>query len=143
MPGCLGIRSSRRIAKACEDQVPFRWLDGNIRPDHCAFARFHSRHEEVINYLFTQVLSFCHEAGLAKVGKIYLDGTKMQTNGSLAANRTLAHLEQEIVKMHKEMKAADAAEDARYGKKVRGDGCRDRGPSPDAGSGCGLLARSA
>ena len=118
---CLGIRSSRRIAKACEDQVPFRWLTGNIRPDHCAFARFRSRHEEAINHLFAQVLLLCHEAGLAKVGKVYLDGTKMQANGSLAANRTLAHLEQEIVKMHKEMKAADAAEDARHGKESQGD----------------------
>ena len=121
---CVGIRSSRRIAQACEDQVPFRWLTGNIRPDHCAFARFRSRHEEAINHLFTQVLSLCHEAGLdkvGKVGKVYLDGTKMQANGSLAANRTLAHLEQEIVKMQTEMKAADAAEDARHGKESLGD----------------------
>ena len=118
---CLGVRSSRRIAKACEDQVPFRWLTGNIRPDHCAFARFRSRHEEAINHLFAQVLSLCHEAGLAKVGKVYLDGAKMQASASLAANRTLAHLEQEIVKMHKEMKAADAADDARHGKDRRGD----------------------
>lgn len=118
---CLGIRSSRRIAKACEDQVPFRWLTGNIRPDHCAFARFRSRHEEAINHLFVQVLSLCHEAGLVKVGKVYLDGTKMQAHGSLAANRTLAHLEQEIAKMQEEMKAVDAADDARYGKDRRGD----------------------
>jgi transposase len=118
---CLGVRSSRRIAKACEDQVPFRWLTGNIRPDHCAFARFRSRHEEAINHLFAQVLSLCHEAGLAKVGKVYLDGTKIQASASLAANRTLAHLEQEIMKMHKEMKDADAADDARHGKDRRGD----------------------
>lgn len=118
---CLGICSSRRIAKACEDQVPFRWLTGNIQPDHCAFARFRSRHEEAINHLFVQVLSLCHEAGLAKVGKVYLDGTKMQANGALAANRTLAHLEQEIAKMHEEMKATDAAEDAQHGKDRRGD----------------------
>jgi transposase len=118
---CLGIRSSRRIAKACEDQVPFRWLSGNLRPDHCAFARFRSRHEEAINHLFLQVLSLCHEAGLVQVGRVYLDGTKMQANGSLASNRTLAHLEQEIAKMHEEMKTADAVEDARYGKDCRGD----------------------
>ena len=118
---CLGIRSSRRIARACEDQVPFRWLTGNIRPDHCAFARFRSRHEAAINHLFAQVLSLCHEAGLARVGKVYLDGTKMQANGSLAANRTLAHLEEEIGKMHEEMKAADATEDALHGKDRRGD----------------------
>lgn len=66
---CLGIRSSRRIAQACEDHVPFRWLTGNLRPDHCDFARFRSRHEEAINHLFAQVLSLCHEAGLAKVDK--------------------------------------------------------------------------
>ena len=118
---CLGIRSSRRIAQACEDQVPFRWLTGNIRPDHCAFARFRSRHEEAINHLFSQVLLLFHEAGLAKVGKVYLDGTKMQASASLAANRTLAHLEQEIVKMQGEMKDADAADDARHGKDRRGD----------------------
>lgn len=118
---CLGIRSSRRIARACEDQVPFRWLTGNIRPDHCAFARFRSRHEAAINHLFAQVLSLCHEAGSARVGKVYLDGTKMQANGSLAANRTLAHLEEEIGKMHEEMKAADATEDALHGKDRRGD----------------------
>ena len=118
---CLGIRSSRRIAQACEDQIPFRWLTGNIRPDHCAFARFRSRHEEAVTHLFAQVLSLCHEAGLAKVGKVYLDGTKMQANGSLAANRTLAHLEQEIVKMQAEMKTADAVDDARHGKERRGD----------------------
>ncbi len=118
---CLGVRSSRRIARACGDQVPFRWLTGNIRPDHCAFARFRSRHEEAINHLFAQVLSLCHEAGLAKVGKVYLDGAKIQASAFLAANRTLAHLEQEIVKMHKEMKDADAADDARHGKDRRGD----------------------
>ena len=56
-----------------------------------------------------------------KVGKVYLDGTKMQANGALAANRTLAHLKQEIAKMHEEMKATDAAEDAQRGKDRRGD----------------------
>ena len=67
------------------------------------------------------MLSFCYDAGLAQVGKAHLDGTKVQINGSLAANRTLAHLEQEIEKMHKEMKAADAVADAGHGKKRWGD----------------------
>ena len=39
----------------------------------------------------------------------------------MADNRTLAHLEQEIVQMHKVTKAADAADDARHGKESRGD----------------------
>ena len=36
---CLGIRSSRKIAAACRERIDFRWAAGNIRPDHCAFAR--------------------------------------------------------------------------------------------------------
>ena len=59
---CVGIRSLRRVASACEEQLAFRWLTGNIRPDHCAFARFRGRHEEAINHLFAQVLQLCHEA---------------------------------------------------------------------------------
>jgi transposase len=42
---CEGIFSSRMIAKACEEQLPFRWLTGNVVPDHCAVARFRKRHE--------------------------------------------------------------------------------------------------
>jgi hypothetical protein len=63
-------------------------------------------------------VSLCHDAGLVQVGKAHLDRTNVQVNGSLAANRTLAHLEQEIEKMHKEMKAADAVADAGHGKKL-------------------------
>ena len=118
---CIGIRSSPRIASVCEEQVVFRWLTGNIRPDHCAFARFRGRHEEAINHLFAQVLQLCHEAGMAKVGKVYLDGTKMQANGSLAANLMLARLEKKINKLHEEMRATDDDDDARHSKDQRGD----------------------
>ena len=45
---CLGIRSSRKIAAACRERIDFRWAAGNIRPDHCAFARFFQRHGEAI-----------------------------------------------------------------------------------------------
>ena len=83
---CSDIRSSRRIAKACENLVAFLWLTGNIQPDHCAFARFRSRLEEALNHLFAQELLLCYVAGLAKAGRVFLDGTKMLVNGSLVAN---------------------------------------------------------
>lgn len=118
---CSDIRSSRRIAKACENQVAFLWLTGNIQPDHCAFARFRSRLEEALNHLFAQELLLCYVAGLAKAGKVFLGGTKMQVNGSLAANLTQAQLEKKISKLQEEMRTSDDDDDAHYGKDRRGD----------------------
>ena len=109
---CRGIRSSRKIAEACREQVPFRWATGNLCPDHCAFARFFQRHGEAIKNLFAQVLYLCHRTGVLRVGQLYLDGSKIAANASLAANRTLEYLQEEIGRMEEEMRKQDAADKA-------------------------------
>jgi transposase len=118
---CTGTRSSRQIAKACQEQIAYRWLTGNILPDHCAFARFRSRHEQAINELFNQVLLLCHEVGLLRLGRVFLDGTKIKGNAALAASHTRKHIEKEIKKMLSEAKTADEEEDRKYGKDRGGD----------------------
>lgn len=116
-----GTRSSRKIAKACEEQVPYRWLTGNIMPDHCAFARFRSRHESDIRGLFTQILVLCQEAGLVRLGRVFLDGTKIQANASLSASHTKEYFDKEIARLVEESKAADDTDDTKYGPGKRGD----------------------
>ena len=117
---CLGIRSSRKIAAACHERIDFRWAAGNIRPDHCAFARFFQRHGEAIKDLFTQVLCLCGRVGAIRLGVVSLDGTKVGANASLSANRTLSRLRAEIERMEAEMLRQDAADEARCG--AGGDG---------------------
>ena len=117
-----GIRSSRKIEKACAEQLPFRWLTGNVVPDHCAISRFRSRHEELIRKVFVETLRLCHEAGLVNLGKIFLDGTKLKANASLEANRRLEQLEKEVAQMLEEAKQADREEDKQFGPNNRGDG---------------------
>jgi transposase len=118
---CQGRRSSRKIARACEEELPYRWLTGNKVPDHCAIARFRARHEHLMKKVFCEILSLCAEVGLVRVGDVFLDGTKIKGSASLAANRTLAQLDKEIERMLKEAKARDEEEDRRYGPKRRGD----------------------
>ena len=43
-----GIRSSRVIERACEEDVAFRVMAAQQRPDHATIARFIERHEEAI-----------------------------------------------------------------------------------------------
>ena len=114
-----GIRSSRLIAKACEEQIPFRWLMANIMPDHCAFARFRSRHEAQISGLFTQILALCQESGLVRLGRVFLDGTKIKGNAALSSSHTKEYFEKEIARLVKESKTADEEEERKYGQGLR------------------------
>ena len=89
---CNGKYSSRKIAKACEEEVPYRWLTVNLIPDHCSIARFRQRHEGLLQGIFVEVLRLCTEAGLAKVGRVFLYGTKVGANASLFSTRGLENL---------------------------------------------------
>ena len=115
---CTGIRSSRKIEQACQENVAFKVITGNKVPDHTTISRFRQEFQEELSGLFTEVLWLCGRAGLVKVGTVVVDGTKMAGNASLSANRTYQHLEEEVERMMKEAEAADAAEEARVGDDV-------------------------
>src|SRR5919204_4321667 len=72
-----GIRSSRMIERACVEDVAFRVLAAQQRPDHATIARFIERHQDAIAGLFGEVLTLCAKHGLANVGVIAVDGTKV------------------------------------------------------------------
>jgi len=112
-----GIRSSRVIERCCEEDVAFRVLAAQQRPDHATIARFIERHQDAIAGLFGEVLTLCAKQGLARIGVIAVDGTKIPANASRDANRDYEQLAREILE---EAKAVDAAEDELYGD-ARGD----------------------
>ena len=112
-----GIRSSRVIERACIEDVAFRVVAAQQRPDHATIARFIERHEAALAGLFGEVLLLCARSGLAKVGVIAIDGTKVHANASRDANVDYEQLAREIIE---EAKAIDAAEDELYGDR-RGD----------------------
>ena len=112
-----GIRSSRVIERACDEDVAFWVLAAQQQPDHATIARFVERHEHAIAGLFGEVLTLCARSGLAKVGVIAVDGTKVAANASRNENRDYEQLAREILE---EVKAVDAAEDELYGD-ARGD----------------------
>ena len=118
---CLGKRSSRRIERLCERDVGYRVITANQVPDHTTVARFRKRHREGLEKLFGEVLKLCAEAGMVKVGTVALDGTKMEANASLGANRNYEHIEREVKRMLDEADTVDEEEDRLYGKDKRGD----------------------
>ena len=123
-----GVRSSRKLEAACVDVVAFRWLAAGSAPDYRSIARFRKRHLSALGHLFVQALSLCQAAGMVRLGRVALDGTKVRANASRRKAMSYSRmsekeriLAQEVSELLAEAEAIDAAEDAKFGKNWRGD----------------------
>jgi transposase len=118
-----GLRSSRRIERACTEDVAFRVICAQDAPDHATLARFRRDHfasGQAMADLFAQVLAIAAAAGLGRLGLVAVDGTKMAASASKDANRTERRLRELAAQILAEAEQADAAEDALFGG-ARGD----------------------
>ncbi len=77
-----GVRSSRTIEKRCIDDVLNGWLAAGAAPDYRAIARFRKRHLRALAQLFPQALKLCQAAGMVRLGRLALDGTKVRASAS-------------------------------------------------------------
>lgn len=124
----IGIASSRRIARACVEDVAFRVLAANNMPDFRTISDFRKRHLAALKGLFVQVLRLCQEAGLVKLGHVALDGSKMKANAS--KHKAMSYdrmrlkekeLKEAVEALLRRAEKVDEEEDRRYGKDFTGD----------------------
>ena len=59
-----GLISSRRIANACETNIHFMSVSGDVQPHYTFIAWFVTKMHEQIEPLFTQMLMICDEEDL-------------------------------------------------------------------------------
>ena len=125
---CSGLYSSRRIAKACAERVDFMMIVAHDAPDFRTIADFRRRHLAALATRFLQVLKLAEKAGLAKLGHVALDGTKIKANASkhkaMSYERMKtreAELQAEVDRWLEVAEAADAQEDKHHGATRRGD----------------------
>jgi transposase len=108
---CTGMRSSRAIERACRTDLAFKVITANEIPDHGTIARFRAEHEEPIKKIFVDVLRLCAQAGMASLGTVAIDGTKIGSDAALDKNRSAAWIRAEIDKILSEAANTDTAED--------------------------------
>jgi hypothetical protein len=124
----IGVTSSREIERRCRRDVAFRWLSANEAPDFRSVSRFRRRHLEALRPLFLQVLGLCAKAVLVRLGRVALDGTKLDANASRRKAMSYDHispkideLQAEVDAMLAEAKVIDVVEDEAYGEDRRGN----------------------
>ena len=123
-----GVFSSRRLAKKLEEDVAFRVLGAGNFPSHRTVCEFRRRHLADFKRLFVEVVRLAGAMGLARIGTLSIDGTKVRANASKRKAMSYGRMVEEEKRLEAEIKAlvgragaVDEEEDARYGVDVRGD----------------------
>jgi transposase len=87
-----GVFSTRKLERATYETVPFRFIAGNLHPDHDTLATFRKTFLPELKDLFVQVLLLAQVAGALKLGNISLDGTKIHADASKSKAVSYKHL---------------------------------------------------
>ena len=77
-----GVFSSRKIERATYESIPFRFIAGDMHPDHDTIANFRKQFLEEIQELFVQVLLLAQATDHLQLGNISLDGSKVHADAS-------------------------------------------------------------
>jgi hypothetical protein len=77
-----GVFSSRKLEKATYESLPFRFVAGDLHPDHDTLAHFRKAFLPEVKDLFVQILWLAKVAGVLKLGNLSLDGTKIHADAS-------------------------------------------------------------
>ena len=125
---CVGVFSSRKIERRLVEDIAFRVLAADNQPNFRTISDFRKIHLKTLAGLFEQVLQIALEAGAMRVGRVALDGTKVKANASKHKAMSYDRMQEkekqlkaEVKQLLEQAEAADAEEDARYGKDRMGD----------------------
>ncbi len=100
----LGMLSSRRIERACINNVTFMCLSGDERPHFTTIAAFIAQMKTTIEPLFTQVLMICDQQGLIGRNMFAIDGCKISSNASKEWSGTHDELQRKQDKLQRASK---------------------------------------
>lgn len=79
---CRKVRSSRKIAALCHEDLGARVIVAGNLPDHRSINTFRLRHEQPLRDLFDQSVRLCQRAGMISLSETAIDGSVLRANAS-------------------------------------------------------------
>lgn len=111
-----GVFSSRKIEQATHEVLPFRYIAGDMHPDHDTLATFRKRFLSEVKGVFVQLLLIAQEMGHMKLGNVSLDGSKIHADASKSkavSYKRLLEIEEKLEAEVEELFALAAAADGK------------------------------
>src|SRR5688500_4532772 len=117
-----GVRSSRKLARLARQEATFVYLVGGGQPNYRTLARFRRENAAAFTAVFQETVILALRLGLARLGHVALDGTKLKANTSKhkamsygRMRQREAQLTEEIARLVEQAEAQDTADDQEYG----------------------------
>jgi transposase len=101
---CVGLTSSRRLEQRVREDLGFRLLAANLKPDHWTLNEFRRRHPRRLNDVFTQVVEAARSMGLGRLGRVAIDSTRVAANASPDRHDTLEKLRSERARIRQRIR---------------------------------------
>jgi len=112
-----GIRSSRKLERACHHNLSFVWLTSGLKPDHKTIAEFRRKNQKALADILKQCAKICIKLNLIEGNTLFLDGTKIRANASIEntwtkerAQKALTHIDKNIKDILTQCDTIDDAE---------------------------------
>jgi transposase len=124
-----GVYSGREMARRVRWDLRFRYLAGGLSPDFRTINRFRIRHREDFALIFRETIRTARASGLAQLGRVAIDGTKIRANTSRHRAMSYgrmgpaeAQLEAEIAEILSQLETVNESEDDTHGDDDGGGG---------------------
>jgi len=128
----VGVFSSRKMQRACQENLAFKYLAGMEMPAFKTFIEFRRRHRDDMRAVFVETVKLARELGLAKLGAVALDGCKMAADTSKHKAMSYGRMQEEEKRLRQEIEGllkqadeADAREDEEHGPDDDGYGLKE------------------
>jgi transposase len=112
-----GIRSSRKLERACHHNLSFIWLTSGLKPDHKTIAEFRRKNRSALAKVLKQCAKICIKLNLIEGNTLFLDGSKIKANASInntwtreKAQKALKHIDKNIKDILTQCDKVDDAE---------------------------------
>lgn len=112
-----GIRSSRKLERACYHNLSFIWLTSGLKPDHKTIAEFRKNNRSALAKILKQCARICIKLNLIEGNTLFVDGSKFRANASInntwtkeKAQKSLKHIDKNIKDILTKCDAVDESE---------------------------------
>lgn len=120
-----GLFSSRKIERATYEDLGFRYVAGNMHPDHDTLANFRKTFLADLTEVFVQVLLVAKASGVLLLAAASNDGTKIHADASKSAAVSYGRMQELEQELRTEVAAilakAQAADGSDEATRLRGE----------------------
>ena len=124
-----GVRSSRKLARMCREDIPMRWLSGVLNPDFRTISDFRKNHRAEICDLLAKVVRLARRLKVVKLSLWAVDGSVIKASANTGKARKKRQIKAELERLKEsigremdESDRIDKEEDDEHGEDDPGNG---------------------